>query len=73
MRIRVLLGVVILSNLAGCAGQRVPEPNPVVTMQCFYPVIAPLPETKELQAKGGINISLAPGNFQCSKAVQKTS
>ena len=42
-------------------------------MQCFYPVLAPLPETKELQAKGGINISLAPGNFQCSKTVQKTS
>src|ERR1043166_2203116 len=45
----------------------------MVTVRCIYPVIAPVRETKELQEKGGISISLAPGTFQGSKAVEKAS
>lgn len=72
---KIFLTVVVLNTLGGCAvpQQRVAEPNLLVKIQCIYPVITPLPQTKELQKKGGINISLAPGSFQCSKAVEKTT
>src|SRR3989344_3478063 len=71
---RTLLVVVFLVALTGCAPVPVvPKANPVVTVRCVYPVIAALPETKELQQKGGINISLAPNSFICADAVRTTS
>ncbi|HEY3196745.1 MAG TPA: hypothetical protein VGJ57_01935 [Nitrospirales bacterium] len=71
---RALLAIIFLSALGGCATQpKVQEPNPVITVSCNYPTIAPSPQTKELQGKGGITVSLAPNTFQCSKAVVKTA
>lgn len=70
---RRLLAVVFLTVLSACASVEVAErANPVVTVRCVYPVITPLADTKELQAKGGINISLAPNTFLCSDAVKLT-
>lgn len=71
---RMLLVVVFVSALGACAPvQVVPKANPLVTARCVYPVITPSRETKELQQKGGINISLAPNDFLCSDAVERTS
>lgn len=70
---RRLLAVVFLTALSACASVQVAEKaNPVVSVRCVYPVITPLAETKELQTKGGINISLAPNTFSCSDAVKLT-
>lgn len=67
------LGIVwLLAGVGGCATP-VPRPNPVVTVQCLYPVMSPLAQTTELQSKGGINVSLAPSSFICSDAVQTRS
>ena len=69
-----LLAVVFLSTLGACAPiQVVPKASPLVTLRCVYPVITPVASTKELQSKGGINISLAPNTFVCSDAVQTTA
>lgn len=71
---RLLLFVIFLSALSSCATVQVEEKaNPVVNVRCIYPVITPLADTKELQNKGGINISLAPNTFLCSDAVKQTS
>lgn len=70
---RILLAVVFLTALSACASVQVAEKaNPVVSVRCVYPVITPLADTKELQTKGGINISLAPNTFSCSDAVKVT-
>ena len=77
MRKAVLLpiGVVwLLVALSGCETYEVvPQATPTRTVQCVFPVINPLPQTKELQTKGGINISLAPSTFVCSDAVDARS
>ena len=64
---RRLLAVVFIGALSACAPVQVAQKaNPVVTVRCVYPVITPLASTKELQNKGGINISLAPNTFVCA-------
>ena len=74
MRPRFLAALVVvvsvsLLSISGCAvQQRVAAPP--VTMRCVYPEITPLPETSELQTKGGINLSLAPGAFECTESFQ---
>ncbi len=67
---KILISTVALAGLvAGCAVQPIaPAANPQITVRCVYPTISPLAQTKELQSQGGINVSLAPGNFQCTKA-----
>jgi hypothetical protein len=66
--------LVFFGALLGCAApEKAPEPKAMATVKCTYPVISPLPETRELQEKGGVSISLAPGSFQCTKAVARTS
>jgi hypothetical protein len=70
---KTLPSVVVFIVLLGCAApEKAPEPKAMATVKCLYPVISPLAETKELQEKGGISISLAPGSFQCTKTVVKT-
>ena len=66
--------VIVLGALAGCAEMqpRPAEPAKVTTVRCAYPVITPMPETKEAQTKEGINIALAPGAFQCVKGAVKS-
>lgn len=69
-----LLAVVFLGALSACAPVQVaPQASPVVTVRCVYPVITPLASTKELQNKGGINISLAPNTFECADAFKSSS
>lgn len=69
-----LLSVVFLCVLTACAPIQVAEkPKPIVTVRCVYPVIAPLADTKELQNKGGINISLAPNTHECVDSVVLTA
>lgn len=55
-----LIKCVAFGALAGCAPSGPPAPAPVVTVTGRLPTLAPLPETKQLQAKGGIQISVAP-------------
>lgn len=71
---KALFIIALLLFLSACAPVPVtPAASPVVTVRCSYPVITPLPQTKELQTKGGINISLAPNDFTCKDAVRKTT
>lgn len=71
---RKLLAVVLLVALGACAPvQVVPQASPLVTVRCVYPLIVPLPTTKELQNKGGINISLAPNSFECVDRFRSSS
>lgn len=62
-----MLALLALIFVSACASVQVAEqPQSVMTVRCVYPVITPLAETKELQTKGGINISLAPSTFECA-------
>lgn len=73
MRMESLLVVMFIGVLSACAPIPVAQKaSPVVTVRCVYPVISPLAETKELQSKGGINISLAPSAFECVDSVIRT-
>ncbi len=75
IRVSVIAACLFTIAIGGCAlpPPKPPEPNPVVTASCRYPVLIPAPETKEHQTKGGITISLAPNMFTCVKAVQRTA
>lgn len=72
-RALVLLNFTVLMGLSGCADTPAPQPNPTTTVQCFQPVMSPLAQTKELQSKGGITISLAQSTFTCTDAVETRS
>ena len=69
-----LLILVAVSMLGGCVvAPQTPAINPQITIRCVYPTIAPLAETKESQTRGGVNISLAPGSFQCTKTEKNSN
>lgn len=62
---RALQSWVLAGLLCGCATNPTPPaPSPVRTITARLPTFAPLAETKELQAKGGIQISAAPVAYQ---------
>lgn len=74
MRMGSLLVIMFVGALSACAPVPVAQKaNPVVVVRCVYPVISPQAETKELQGKGGINISLAPSIFTCADAATSSS
>ncbi|MBI2924490.1 MAG: hypothetical protein HYY24_02165 [Verrucomicrobia bacterium] len=51
--------------LSGCeTPQRLERPKATATLSCKVPTITPLPETKEAQEKGGIEISVAPASYK---------
>ena len=64
-----LITVIALSGCVPVQQSAAPPPALTATATCVYPVITAMPETRELQAKGGINISLAPNAFECVPAV----
>jgi len=41
-------------------------------MNCQYPVLSPMPETKENQTKGGVGVTVAVAPFQCVQQARKT-
>lgn len=58
--------IIAFLALAGCVPvQQTAEPARTATAECIYPLITALPETRALQTKGKINISLAPNTFEC--------
>jgi hypothetical protein len=60
------IGVVAAAVLGGCTVNSGPAVAPVIpTKQVTFkkPVFTPLPETKQSQEKGGITISVTPGNY----------
>jgi hypothetical protein len=65
------LSLVLLTGAVGCATAPPPPPS-AITMTCRYPVFSPLPQTKELQRKGGVSVTLAVAPFQCVQQVEKT-
>lgn len=68
---KLAFSTLMMLGLVGCAPvQQVAKPNPTMTARCSYPVVSAMPETKELQTKGGINISLAPDSFKCVEGTE---
>jgi len=65
-------GVLFLGAAGACATAPPPRPN-AVTMQCKFPVMSPMPETKEMQTKGGIGVTVAVVPFQCVQAAHRTT
>ena len=66
-----LLSVSLLTAVAGCATAPPPAPT-TVSMNCQYPVLSPMPETKENQTKGGVGVTVAVAPFQCVQQARKT-
>jgi len=65
------LSLTLLTTAVGCATAPPPAPT-TVTMNCQYPVLSPMPETKENQTKGGVGVTVAVSPFQCVQQVRKT-
>jgi hypothetical protein len=62
---RSALSAGLLASLAawsGCASAP-PAPTPKTTISARIPVVAPLPETKEAQEKGGVEIAVVPAAY----------
>src|SRR5437899_5673052 len=58
----VLAGAVLL----GCVAPA-PQPRPSKTLSCNLPVITTLPQTTNLQERGGIQISVIPTTYQVAR------
>lgn len=58
------VGLLAISTFpfSGCATPP-PAPPPVVAISARVPVIVPLPETKESQEKGGVEIAVVPASY----------
>jgi len=71
---KLLPRLIPLYLLASCAPTQTQPPAPAATIKvvCSYPQVSRLPETKETQTKGGVNISLAPNTFQCVRDSKKS-
>ena len=69
-----LLSGIILA-LAGCESAPSPAraPNQTVSITAKLPVIVALPETKEAQEKGGIEIAIVPVSYQAVKKTRTTT
>jgi len=68
-----LLVITIMFSFAGCASGPPPAPNPTVAITAKVPVIVALPETKEAQEKGGIEIAVVPVAYQTTKKDTRTT
>lgn len=53
----------VVQLMTGCATGGPPPPPPETTVEIVVPLTTPLPETTELQQKGGISITVAPAPF----------
>lgn len=62
---RMGLSICITLMVVGCATTTPPSPPQTISMRCAQPTFSPLPETTELQEKGGLRISVAPHNYTC--------
>ena len=67
----VSLSLALLTGAVGCATAQLPPPS-AIAMNCRYPVFSPMPETNEMQTKGGVSVTLAVTPFQCVQQVEKT-
>ena len=67
----VFLPIALMTTAIGCATAPPPAPT-TVTMNCQFPVLSPMPETKENQTKGGVGVTVAVTPFQCVQQVRKT-
>lgn len=68
LRIFSVLAIIVL---AGC--QAVPPPAPQqMTISCTIPTITTLPETKESQEKGGVEIAIVPTLYKTAKKSRVT-
>jgi len=59
-----LFTLATIGLLSGCAGNPPPGTPRVITISGKLPTLSPLPETKELQQKGGLQISVAPVPYE---------
>ncbi|MEK7675430.1 MAG: hypothetical protein AAB676_06320 [Verrucomicrobiota bacterium] len=64
MKLPILIFTVpILAAMTGC--ETPPQgPQPTTLISCRLPTIAPLPETKPSQEKGGLEITIVPANYK---------
>ena len=53
-----LVSAAVVQLMAGCATGGPPPPPPETTVEIVVPVTTPLPETTELQQKGGKGVSI---------------
>lgn len=58
----------LMGLLTACA--TLPPTPQAITMTCKQPTFAALPQTKELQEKGGLQISVAPASYICRQTTQ---
>lgn len=65
------LSMALLTGIVGCATTP-PPPPATIAMNCKYPVFSPMAETKEMQTKGGVSVTVAVTPFQCVQQVEKT-
>jgi hypothetical protein len=57
--------------LGGCPPPGPPPPaTQTMTMTCSQPTLAPLPQTKGLQERGGLQISVAPASYTCQQTTK---
>lgn len=68
-----LLAVTLVFSFAGCASGPPPSPNPTVAITAKVPVIVALPETKEAQEKGGVEIAVVPVAYHAVKKETTTT
>jgi len=60
-------------SFAGCeTPQSTQTPPPPHVMRCKVPEITAMPETKQSQEKGGIEISIAPAAYEAKSQTRKT-
>lgn len=68
-----LLAISFVFSLAGCVAPPPPAPKPTVAITTKVPVIVALPETKEAQEKGGVEIAVVPVAYQAVKKETTTT
>jgi len=61
-----------LAAVLSCASANQPPPVTTVTVSADVPILSPMPETKQSQEKGGVQISVAPVTFQATLAATTT-
>jgi len=68
-----LLVITLVLSLAGCASAPPLPPVPTVSISTKVPMIVALPETKEAQEKGGVEIAVVPVAYQAVKKQTTTT
>lgn len=67
-----IAGALACLTLAGCVAPQPQQPNPTHVMRCKVPDITAMPETKQSQSKGGVEISIAAVAYKAEVGTKTT-